>query len=47
MHFRRIMCWAKILILEILTCIPAAKIFARLELDETISFLDEHQDDGR
>jgi hypothetical protein len=27
-------------ILEILPCIPAVKIFARLDIDETISFLD-------
>jgi len=34
--------WAQILILEIRLCIPVAKIIARLERDETISFPDGH-----
>ena len=35
--------WIRILILEILQCIPVVRILIRLDLTKTISFLDRHQ----
>ncbi len=42
-YFVRSRRYAQILVLEIPQCIPVAKIFACLDLEQTISFMDEHR----
>jgi len=41
-YFARYLRYAQILILEIPPCIPVVKIFACLDLEQTISFMDGH-----
>ncbi|MFZ0450711.1 MAG: hypothetical protein WAL98_15835, partial [Desulfatiglandaceae bacterium] len=42
-YFARYRRYAQILILEIPQCIPVVKIFACLDLEQTISFVDGNQ----